>query len=159
MPPPILLCRGNVFIEPLPNIDIPTYCPLIRYGPHRKRRVQQFFYCCVYSLLRNVFAEPLPSNGVEIQLQTHILMGETYEIRRWGGLRCHDLHTKFYKDWFRHSEVDGGYTWRHRHTQTQRWSHKSSLIFSTKPNRNFHKYVFVFHHELHIYLLAFFPDT
>jgi hypothetical protein len=23
---------------------------LVRHGPHRKRRVQQFFYCCVYSL-------------------------------------------------------------------------------------------------------------
>jgi hypothetical protein len=36
---------------------------LIRHGPHWKRRVQQFFYCCVcirYS--DNVFTEPLPSN-------------------------------------------------------------------------------------------------
>jgi hypothetical protein len=27
------------------------------------------------------------------------------------GSRCHDIHTKFHKDWFRHAEVDeGGYT-------------------------------------------------
>jgi hypothetical protein len=36
---------------------------LIRHGPHRKRRVQQFFYCCVYIRYRgNVSTEPLPSN-------------------------------------------------------------------------------------------------
>jgi hypothetical protein len=32
-----------------------------RHGPHRKWRVQKFFYCCVYSLSGNVFTEPLPS--------------------------------------------------------------------------------------------------
>jgi hypothetical protein len=37
--------------------------PLIRHGPHRKRRVQQFFYCCVCIRCRGkVFIEPLPSN-------------------------------------------------------------------------------------------------
>jgi hypothetical protein len=35
----------------------------IRHGPHRKRRVQQFFYCCVCIRYRgNVSTEPLPSN-------------------------------------------------------------------------------------------------
>jgi hypothetical protein len=24
------------------------------------------------------------------------------------GVRCHDKHTKFYEDWFRHSGIDGG---------------------------------------------------
>jgi hypothetical protein len=23
------------------------------------------------------------------------------------GLRCHDIHTTFHKDWFRHSKADG----------------------------------------------------
>jgi hypothetical protein len=27
-------------------------------------------------------------------------MGGIYEVRRCGGLRCHDIHTKFHKDWF-----------------------------------------------------------
>jgi hypothetical protein len=37
--------------------------PLIRHGPHRKRRVQQFFYCCVCIRGRDeVFIEGLPSN-------------------------------------------------------------------------------------------------
>jgi hypothetical protein len=58
----------------------------------------------------NVFTEPLPSNDEEIQTQR--LMGGIYEVRLWYGLRCHDIHTKFRKDWFRHSKVDwgGGFT-------------------------------------------------
>jgi hypothetical protein len=36
---------------------------LIRHGTHRKRRIQQFFYCCVCIRYRsNVSTEPLPSN-------------------------------------------------------------------------------------------------
>jgi hypothetical protein len=35
---------------------------LIRHGPHRKQRVQQFFYCCLCIRLRcNVSTEQLPS--------------------------------------------------------------------------------------------------
>jgi hypothetical protein len=35
-------------------------------------------------------------------------MGGIYEVRRWDGLRCHDIYiyTKFHKDWLRHSEVN-----------------------------------------------------
>jgi hypothetical protein len=32
--------------------ELIVYFPLIRHGPHRKQRVQQFFYCCVYLLPR-----------------------------------------------------------------------------------------------------------
>jgi hypothetical protein len=35
-------------------------------------------------------------------------MGGIYEVRLWDGLRYHDIHTKFHKDWLRHSEVGGG---------------------------------------------------
>jgi hypothetical protein len=36
---------------------------LIRHGPHRKRRVQQFLYCCVRIRYHgNVFTEPLSRN-------------------------------------------------------------------------------------------------
>jgi hypothetical protein len=47
---------------------VPTFLSLhieylIGHGPHRKHRVQQFFYCCVCIRCRgNVFTEPLPSN-------------------------------------------------------------------------------------------------
>jgi hypothetical protein len=37
-------------------------------------------------------------------------MGEIYEVRRLEGLRCHDIHTKFHKDWFKCSEIDRGDT-------------------------------------------------
>jgi hypothetical protein len=33
-------------------------------------------------------------------------MGGIYEVRRWNGLRCHDILIKFHKDWFRHSKDD-----------------------------------------------------
>jgi hypothetical protein len=31
-----------------------------------------------------------------------LLMGGIYEVHRWSGLRCHDTHTKFDDDRFRH---------------------------------------------------------
>jgi hypothetical protein len=43
---------------------------LIRHGQHWKRRVQQFFYCCVCIRYRgNVSTEPLPSNDREIFIE------------------------------------------------------------------------------------------
>lgn len=44
------------------------------------------------------FSQPLPSN--EKGIQTHTLRGGIYNLRRWGGLGCHDIHTEFLKDWF-----------------------------------------------------------
>jgi hypothetical protein len=40
-----------------------------------------------------------------IHTQTHRLKEGIYEVSRWDGLRCHDIHTKFHKDWFGHSKV------------------------------------------------------
>jgi hypothetical protein len=55
-PPTILRCRGNMFTEPLPSNDRrihrPTDSLSIKHGPHIKRRIQKFFYYCVYSLPR-----------------------------------------------------------------------------------------------------------
>jgi hypothetical protein len=44
-------------------------------------------------------------------------MGGIYGERCQDWLRCHDIHTEFHKDWFRHSEVDkrGGI---HKYTDT-----------------------------------------
>jgi hypothetical protein len=36
--------------------------------------------------------------------------GRIYEVRRCDGLRCHDIHTSFYKDCFRDLKVDKGDT-------------------------------------------------
>jgi hypothetical protein len=55
-----------------------------------------------------IFTKPLHSNCKGIHIQTHTLMGRIYEVCCWYGLRCHDMHTKFHKNWFRHSKVDGG---------------------------------------------------
>jgi hypothetical protein len=86
-----------------------AYCPLIRHGPQRQRRLQQFFFCCVCTrCCGNVFTEPLPSNDRWILIQTQRLMGGFYEERRWDGLRCRDMHTKFLKYWFSHSNVSKG---------------------------------------------------
>jgi hypothetical protein len=41
-------------------------------------------------------------------------MGGIYELSYSDGLRCHDIHTKFYKDWFKHLKVNSG------DSQTQR---------------------------------------
>jgi hypothetical protein len=46
-----------------------------------------------------------------IHIQTCRQMGGIYEVRQWDRLRCHDIHTEFHKEWFRHSKVGrGGYT-------------------------------------------------
>jgi hypothetical protein len=53
---PTLLINNKKFWE-----ELTAYFPLIRHGPHRKRRLQQFFYCCVSIYCRgNIFTEPLP---------------------------------------------------------------------------------------------------
>jgi hypothetical protein len=55
---------------------------------------------------------------------TDRLMEGIYEVRRSHGLRCHGVHTKFHKDWFRHSKFNK------RDTQTQRQhGNRISLLF------------------------------
>jgi hypothetical protein len=43
----------------------------LRHGPHRKRRVQEFFYYMCICCRGNVFTEPLPSNEKGIHIETH----------------------------------------------------------------------------------------
>jgi hypothetical protein len=88
--------------------------PLTWHGPHRKWRIQQFFYCCVCVFVTAV--KFLPSRCLAM------LGGYTYRHTDWWeiffiktGLRCHDICTKFHKDWFRHSKLNGGI---HRCTDT-----------------------------------------
>jgi hypothetical protein len=73
----ILLCSGNVFTEPSAS-KIKRYIGrtadslFMRHGPHRKRRVRQFFYFCVCIRCRgNVFfTQPLPSEDRGIHRHT-----------------------------------------------------------------------------------------
>jgi hypothetical protein len=53
-------------------------------------------------------------------------MGVIYELSRYDGLRCNDMHTKFRRNWFRHPKVDKG------DTQAQR---NVLLFFYIKKNR------------------------
>jgi hypothetical protein len=51
---------------------------------------------------------------IRVYTQTHRLMGGIYEVRRLDGLRCHDIHAKFHKNWFSHSKVGKGDTQTYR---------------------------------------------
>jgi hypothetical protein len=56
--------------------ELIVYFLLIWHGPHRKRSLKQFFYCCIcVRCLWNVFTEPLPSNDKGIDIQTHRQQG------------------------------------------------------------------------------------
>jgi hypothetical protein len=85
-----------------------AYFPLIQYGSHRKRPVQQFFYCYVCIRDAVTFLPNRYLTTIEGYTLRHRLIGGTYEVRHSDGLNCHDIHTKFQKYWFRHSEVDSG---------------------------------------------------
>jgi hypothetical protein len=92
--------------------DRPTLSPLIRHGPHRKRRVHSFYCCMCIRCRGNIFTEPLPSN---IHIQTD-WWGDLWSTPlSWTPVPwCIHVHTKFHKDWFRHSEVNKGDTQTHR---------------------------------------------
>jgi hypothetical protein len=74
------------------------------------------------------FTEPFPSNDKGIQIQTQRLMERIYEVRRWDGLRCHDIYTKFHKDWSDIQKLLGKYN----DTQTAWWLYKPIFILSKK---------------------------
>jgi hypothetical protein len=94
---------------------------LIRYGPRRKRDVQQFLYCCVCIRYRdNDFTEPLPSND------SGYIYIDTQDW--WEGFVKYIVvigsSTKFNKDWFRHSKVNWGLG-----GCTEWWSYRPTFIF------------------------------
>jgi hypothetical protein len=65
--PPIIFIAAGMFLPSCylatigGHTERPIVSPSIRHRPHRKSRIQQFFYCCVYSFRRHVFTDPLPS--------------------------------------------------------------------------------------------------
>jgi hypothetical protein len=96
-----------------------------------KGRVQQLFHCCLCIRCHdNFFTEPLPNN---VHIQAHRLIWGIYEVSCWEGLKCYDMHAKFYKDWLRYSEVDVGEV---SQTHRQHGDLISLLLFiSCKKNR------------------------
>jgi hypothetical protein len=54
------------------------------------------------------FTERFPNKDRGLHIETHRVMGGIYEVHGWGGFSCHDIHTKFHKDWFGYPKVDKG---------------------------------------------------
>jgi hypothetical protein len=100
-----------------------AYFHLVRHRKHSKQRVQQFFYCCMC----------IGSSGKVLPSLCLPRIGDISHADWWEGFMKYavetgsgPLHTKFYKDCFRHSKFKReGYT----DTQTALWSHKPTLIF------------------------------
>jgi hypothetical protein len=57
------------------------------------------------------------------------LVGGIYEVRRWDWLRCHDIDTKFDKDWSSYSKVNMGEIHR------QHCVHISLILYFLKESR------------------------
>jgi hypothetical protein len=71
---------------------------------HTCIQIYTYLYFWLFECCRgNGFTEPLPSNDRGIHIQTYRMMGWIYEVLRSDGLKCHDVHTKFYKECFSHS--------------------------------------------------------
>jgi hypothetical protein len=74
------------------HTDRPTNSPLIQHGPSSRRRVQQFFHCCMYSLPRErVYRSVALQRQTRKRIQAHRLMGGIHKVRLWDGLRYHDI--------------------------------------------------------------------
>jgi hypothetical protein len=100
---------------------------LTRHGPHRRRQVQQFFYCCVCIAAVKILPSRCISTikGSLLSRCLATIRGYTYRHTNWwegltkfavemdSGAMIHE-HTKFHKDWFRHSKVERGNTQTYR---------------------------------------------
>jgi hypothetical protein len=119
--------------------------PLIRHGPHWKRRVQQFFCFCVCIHYRgNVSTKPLSSNdrGIFTEPSRYLatIVGYTYRHTDWWeGFfnKAVEMSSgavtyvpSFIKIGSGVQKLIGGYT--DTHTQTATWSYKSTLFFQNK---------------------------
>jgi hypothetical protein len=85
--------------------ELITYFLRIYHGPHRKRCAKKFFIVeCVSVAAVTFLLSSCNGRGA------HRLVEWIYKLRRWDGLRSHDIHTKFYEDWLRHFKVDDTHT-------------------------------------------------
>jgi hypothetical protein len=75
----------------LQSFDLAT----IGYIDPQTHASNNFFYCFVYSLPRERAFRAAALIG---EINTHKLMGEISKVRRYDGLRYHDIHTKFRKE-------------------------------------------------------------
>jgi hypothetical protein len=91
-----------------------AYFPLTRHRPHKNDASNKSSIVAYVFVAAEMFLPSRCLATVVIHRQTHRPMGGIYEVRRWDGLRYRDMHTKFHKDWFRHSNLDRGDTQAHR---------------------------------------------
>jgi hypothetical protein len=105
--PTVLRCRGNVFTEQMPSNDKGIYRLIeslsydtnrVENDPCNNSAIVVFIFC-----RGNVFVEPLFSNVWGYTYRDRLMRGMN-KVCRWDGLNCHDINTKFYKDWFRLSD-------------------------------------------------------
>jgi hypothetical protein len=88
--------------------ELIAYFPLIRHGPHTKKdfSYNSFVACIFVAAVAFLLIRCLATIEGYIHIYIDRVMGGIYEIRRW----CHDMHTKFHKDWFSHSKLIEGHT-------------------------------------------------
>jgi hypothetical protein len=106
----------------------------IRHGPHTEWHIQQLILRCHGKA--SIKLMPINDRKINKQIHRHtrptiLLLLRVYVASgtcsphnhrrrhtdtqtdlwssRWNGLRCHDTHIKFHKDWFRHSKIDEGW--------------------------------------------------
>jgi hypothetical protein len=88
---------------------------------------------CIFQQLFVAMGTCLPSRCPAttggIHIKTHRLMGGIYKVRPSDGLKCHDIHTKFHKDWFRHSKFNRGI---HRHTDSMTIAYSYIYFFKIR---------------------------
>jgi hypothetical protein len=109
-----------------------AYFALIRHWPHRKRCVQQFFYCCICIRYRgNVFTHPLPRKdrrGTHIDMQTGGRFMKYAVVMGWGAIICVPGFVMISSGI---QKLAGIYT----DTQRVWWCHQRTLIFQNKESR------------------------
>jgi hypothetical protein len=67
-------------------------------------------------------------------------MGGKYEVCRWHGLSRHDIHTKFHKDWLKHSKVnEEGGIHRETHRTEMTYALQSEVLTSLSKPQMQHK--------------------
>jgi hypothetical protein len=84
--------------------------PLIRHGPHRKRRVQEFFIVSCVFVAAVTFSPSrcLATNEGQTYRHTDWWEGFMKNAVEMGSGAMIYIYTKVHKDWFRHSKVNGG---------------------------------------------------
>jgi hypothetical protein len=67
------------------------------------------------------------------------LMEEIYEVRRWDGVRFHDIYTKFHKDLFRHKPILRKWLKR-KADNVGIWSHDLQTVRPLGQNNTVHSH-------------------